>query len=350
MVLGAVLYRALLLSLSLSLFLSYLLAPLVDWVTERHPTRRHWVVALLILALLSLVAVLLASLLPEIYAQFIGILKLLPKALEFLIERFEPLKRMIVANGFMGLEEVDRAVAQFNPVRQVTGQIQGAMETLWSSTPLLLSSVVNFGLVPVLMFFILNDLPKLQASLKDLTPPDLRASVHHIIDRIDQTLRSVLKGQLMVALTLAVLYMAGLSAIQLKSGLAIGAIAGLCRVVPYLDVMVGISLSLIVIITQTSGFGQLIGVLIVFLVVQVVDGMIITPRIIGERAGLHPGVVIGSVIAFGDWFGFVGILIAVPVVAILKVLAQISFPYYRLTAFYAGATERRVREAELERN
>lgn len=338
-VLGAVLYRALLLSLSLSLFLSYLLAPLVDWITERHHARRPWVVSLLIVTLLSLVAVLVASLLPEIYGQFLGILKLMPKALEFLIERVEPLKHMAVASGFIGLEEIDRAVAQFNPVRQVTGQIQGAMETLWSSTPTLLGGVINFGLVPVLMFFILNDLPKLQAALTDMTPPDLRVSMRQFVERIDRTLRSVLKGQVMVALTLAVLYMAGLSAIQLKSGLAIGAIAGICRIVPYLDVMVGISLSLIVIITQTSGFGQLVGVLVVFLVVQVMDGMIITPRIIGERAGLHPGVVIGSVIAFGDWFGFVGILIAVPVVAILKVLVQISFPYYRLTPFYAAAPE-----------
>ncbi len=331
---GAIVYQALMLSLSVSLFLTYLLAPLVDRLSSRRPELRAYFCLAIIMMLIALLIVVIAAVVPQIYTQLLEISKVFPRAVEYMMGRFEPLRNLILSTGFVESETIDRALGELNIVNQLATQTRGFVEKLWESTPSLFGWVINFALVPVLLFFLLNDLPRLRSGAQLVTPPDLRKPMTEFRDKIDGTLRSVLKGQLLVALTLACLYMFGLSATGISGGLAIGAIAGICRIVPYLDVVVGMFLSLVVIITQHGGVGELIAVCGVFLVVQVLDGMFITPRIIGERAGLHPGVVIASVIAFGDWFGFVGILIAVPVVAIIKVVLQASLPYYRLSHFY----------------
>lgn len=331
---GAIVYQALMLSLSLSLFLSYLLAPLVDKLSSRRPELRPYFCLSMILMLLGFVVIIIAALIPQIYDQLLEISKVFPHAVEYMMGRLEPVRRFILSTGFVESATIDRALGELNIVNQAAMQARGFVEKLWQSTPSLFGRVINFALVPVLLFFLLNDLPRLRLAAQMITPPDLRKPMAEFRDKIDRTLRSVLKGQLLVALSLACLYMFGLSFTGIKGGLAIGAIAGLCRIVPYLDVVVGMFLSLVVIITQHGGVTELIAVCAVFLLVQVLDGMIITPRIIGERAGLHPGVVIASVIAFGDWFGFVGVLIAVPVVAVIKVVLQASLPYYRLSHFY----------------
>ena len=109
------------------------------------------------------------------------------------------------------------------------------------------------------------------------------------------------------------------------------------RVVPYLDVIVGASLSIIVVLGQGEGLSMIFGVFVVILIVQALDGMLITPRIIVEKAGLHPVVVIASVVAFGDWFGILGILFAVPSVAILLSIVQMAIPYYLNSPFFRGS-------------
>ena len=118
--------------------------------------------------------------------------------------------------------------------------------------------------------------------------------------------------------------------------ISIAIVAGICRVVPYLDVVVGGLLSLIVILSNFENYGQVIGIVAVFGVVQAADGMFITPRIIGERVGIHPIVVILSVLALGDWFGFWGVLLAIPAVAVGKILAGALLPYYKRSHVYLG--------------
>lgn len=334
MAFSAIVYQALMLSLSLSLFFGYLLAPLVDKLSAKRPENRPFYCLAIILMLLGFIGIVIAALIPQIYDQLMEISKVFPSAVDYIVERLEPVRRFVLSTGFVESATIDSALGDFNLVDQAATQARGFMEKLWASTPSLFGRVLNFALIPVLLFFLLNDLPRLRSGAQMITPPDLRKPMADFRDKIDLTLRSVLKGQLLVALTLACLYMFGLSVAGISGGLAIGAIAGICRIVPYLDVVVGMFLSLVVIITQHGGVSELIAVCAVFLVVQVLDGMVITPRIIGERAGLHPGVVIASVISFGDWFGFVGILVAVPVVAVIKVVIQASLPYYRLSRFY----------------
>ncbi|RYZ62159.1 MAG: AI-2E family transporter, partial [Proteobacteria bacterium] len=126
----------------------------------------------------------------------------------------------------------------------------------------------------------------------------------------------------------------GFTVIGVPSGVAIGALAGLCRLVPYLDIFVGLLLCTIVILTQGSGLGIFIAAIIVIGVVQALDGAIVTPRIIGDRAGLHPVAVIASVYAFGSQFGLLGVLLAVPVVAATVVILKLSWPFLSQSYFF----------------
>lgn len=334
-------YQSLLVSLAISLLFTYLLAPFVDWAERRLPGHRPLLVAAMILGSLITIGFVGGFLVPVLYRQVLEIVKLLPKALEFMALKSEPLKAIIAESGLIDLASIDSLFAQFTLNGKLSEQLSNVVQKLWDSTPGLLGSVINFALVPMLLFFLLNDLPKLRVCLQSMVPMDLRDIVFFCRRRVDQTLKSVLKGQVMVATVVGLLYMIGFSIIDLPSGLAIGALAGVCRIVPYLDVLVGISLSVIVIITQNLGLGAVVAVAFVFLIVQSLDGMLITPQIVGDRAGLHPGVVIGSVIAFGDWFGFFGVLIAVPCVAIIVVMMQTMLPYYRSSPAFLGGRQPR---------
>ena len=329
-------YQSLIVSLAVALLLTYLLAPFVHWVERRISVRRTIIVLGIIVISLSTIAIIGAYFFPIVYRQILAILQLLPQAIDFLVKKIDPLKEVIVATGMIETNSLNDILAELDIVNHLSEQSTRVLEQLWLTTPTVMGGVINFMFIPILLFFILNDLPRLTHFLRELIPLDLREIATFCRRRVDQTLKSVLMGQIMVAGVLAALYMTGFSVIQLKAGLAIGAIAGICRIIPYLDVVVGATLSIVVIVTQNLGLGAIIGVGSIFLVVQVLDGMIITPKIVGEKAGLHPGVIIASIISFADWFGFLGVLIAVPSVAVVMVFLRILIPYYQASLIYQG--------------
>ncbi|MGE0174075.1 MAG: AI-2E family transporter [Oligoflexales bacterium] len=331
----AVMYRSLLLSASIAGILTYLLAPSVDWFDRKfHKSPRAVVTVVFIVAMLTAIGFSLSALMPVLYRQAITILKLLPKAMEFLSRFTEPLKMFLSKNGFVGLGGVETALFEIDVIKEFSVQMKVGLEKLWYSTPLFLGGVVNFALVPVFLFFFLKDLPRLHRMATRNIPEDLRPYLGRFMGKVNLRMRAVLKGQVTVAFILGALYCIGLSIIQIDSALVIGIISGICRLIPYFDVVVGVTLSILVIITTDAGFIDLVGVGGVFLVVQLLDGMLITPRVIGESAGIHPLVVISSIIAFGDWFGFFGVLIAIPFVAFVTVIVEALMPVYRSSAFY----------------
>ncbi|MBQ46681.1 MAG: hypothetical protein CMP10_04200 [Zetaproteobacteria bacterium] len=332
--LGLLLYKALLLSICFGLLVCYLTDPLVDFLTLRLKGQRALAAFCVVLLGAAIVAFLFGFLLPLIYREIFSIIKMLPRAFGFLAEWVAPYRDLALQSGFFGVGTIDAIISEFNIWEQLSVQLRLGVEKVWSNTPSLLSGAINLALVPVLVFFVHADYDHLKSVVSSLIPEDLWEPMNFGWQSIDRTLKSVLKGQITVAVILACLYMMALGSIGLSAGVAIGAIAGLCRVIPYLDVLVGLSLSLVVIITKNSGIGQLIEVCGVFLVVQAIDGMFITPRVIGDKAGLHPGVVIISVIALGDWFGFFGVLVAIPLVATVKVLLEIMIPYYRASSLF----------------
>lgn len=331
-------YRSILIPILVSIFMSYLIAPLVDSFEKKFRVARVYLVTVILCLILAGIGVSMAGLVPVVYRQSLAILAQIPGAMNYISDRIDPLRQSLSESGYASLSRIDALLARFDLWSNVSGQVNAGVQKLLQTTPGVLTGLLNTMLTPILVFFILVDLPRLRRLIDKLVPRDLKNPVKDLLVKIDEMLRSVLKGQVMVAGILAIFYMFGLSLIHLESGLAIGLIAGLCRIIPYFDVVIGISLSLIVVITTGAGFAKLAMVGVVFAVVQILDGMIITPRVIGTRAGLHPIMVIASVIAFSDWMGFWGVLVAVPVVAIAKVLLESGVVVYLQSPFFRASS------------
>jgi predicted PurR-regulated permease PerM len=174
-------------------------------------------------------------------------------------------------------------------------------------------------LTPLVTFYLLKDWPQLTRSLTDLIPRGLLPSVQGFAKEINTVIAEFLRGQFAVMAALAVYYAVGLKIVGLEHGIAIGILTGLLVFIPYLGFGLGLILAMVAALTQFATLGPLVGVAIVYGLGQVVESFYLTPRLVGERVGLHPLAVLFALMAFGQLFGFVGVLVAVPASAILLV-------------------------------
>ncbi len=335
-------YRALLVPFFLALFFTYMLIPIIDHLSF-YRVPRVAVVSVMLLFTFASVGVGVVEVLPYLYNELLTLMHLAPKALTFVNERaFPVMKNYIIELGFSDQKILDRMFGDVQGMVQWSDRIQDALTSIWRSAPQVVGTLLNIIMTPLITFFLIKDEKKIVSFFRDLTPVDLREPVRDLLSRISYALRSAIMGQVTVAAILGCLYVIGFSAVGLNGGIAIGLVAGLCRLIPYLDVIVGGGLSLIVIIANWQGASQLFLVVGIIVAVQSLDGMFITPRIVGERLGIHPLVVIMTVLGFGDLWGFWGILLAVPALAVLKVFFRTLKPYYLRSKAY-GFDRRRAR-------
>lgn len=180
----------------------------------------------------------------------------------------------------------------------------------------------------------MRDFNKIHKKIFDLVPVDIKPIFIEFIEEVDKKLRSVLRGQSIVILTLCILYPSALLIAGLPAAIAVGILTGLARLVPYMDIVVGSFLCFFVIVTNPESGSLILSVSLAFLAVQCLDGLFITPRIMGRFSGIHPSLVILSVLCFGDWFGFYGILLAVPLAAVGKVSFNMVLRTYKESVFF----------------
>jgi len=180
----------------------------------------------------------------------------------------------------------------------------------------------EYGDKPILAFYLLRDWDVLVARIGALIPRRHQERAFLLAKESDQALGSFLRGQLMVMIGLSIIYTLGLVLIGLENSVAIGVLAGLVSFVPYLGFVVGIALAGLTAFAQGGGLLLLIGVVAVFGIGQMIEGTLLTPKLVGESIGLHPVVVIFAVMAGGQLFGFFGILLALPVAAVLSVFLR----------------------------
>ena len=328
------LYQAVLLPFALAALLYFLLSSPVDYLSQYRVPRNLVIITIICVVLLVVVFVSIYFL-PIFYSQMLNVLQSIPNALLRIRAHWIPVfKEHILALDFIDAAQLDVWLAELNIIPQVTAGIRQTLKGIWMSTPGLFNTVVNIVLVPVIAFFLLSEKGSLRQKVKNVIPRDLLPHINTALVNISSTLRSVLKGQAIVAAILALLYIIGLSLVGLKAALAIGLVAGICRIVPYFDLIVGGLLSALVIISDFSGWGQVLGVVGVFVAVQAIDGAFITPRIMGDKAGLHPLLVILSVLSFGQLFGFWGVLFAIPIIAVVRVIITQIIPLYQKSKLY----------------
>jgi len=192
----------------------------------------------------------------------------------------------------------------------------------------LVAAVLSLFLIPILTFYMLRDWDTFMAHLSALVPGRQRETVLMLARETDDVLGAFLRGQVLVMLALATIYTLGLSLVGLKFAVAIGVVAGLVSFVPYLGFVFGIGLAGLTVALEPNPLWNLVGVVATFAIAQAIEGSFLTPKLVGDRIGLHPVIVIFAVVAGGQLFGFFGILLALPAAAVLSVLLRFAYHRY----------------------
>lgn len=192
----------------------------------------------------------------------------------------------------------------------------------------LAAAVISLFLIPILTFYLLRDWDYIVAHLGALVPVSQRETIFGLVRDADDMLGAFLRGQLLVMIALSIIYSLGLSFVGLKFAVAIGVVAGLVSFVPYLGLVFGIVLASLTVVLEPEPLWQLVGVFATFTIAQMIEGSVLTPKLVGDRIGLHPVLVIFAVAAGGQLFGFFGILLALPAAAVLSVVVRFAYRNY----------------------
>ena len=225
-------------------------------------------------------------------------------------------------------------------LKYLNANYEEALGSLMSSLKLggsvALAVIGNALLIPVALFYLLMDWDTFVARLLELVPPSMRAAVDGFTDEADSVLGQYLRGQFLVMLIMAVFYAVGLALFGLDLALPIGIFTGLAMFIPYVGFGIGLLLAILAGLLQFAVIKVLVMVGVVYGIGQVLESMYLTPRLVGERIGLHPLVVIFALLAFGQLLGFVGVLIALPASAVLLVGIRRIKARYLTSKLYSG--------------
>lgn len=300
-----------------STILAYICDPLVDKLEMRRVPRSLGTV-LVLSFVLGLFTLLLVIVIPLFYTELTNLYERLPQFLEQLTESIRPwLQRSFgpsIKLDMDGLKELLTKNLQNNG---------GAAGTIWSSLKMgsmaIVGFTVNLLLVPVVLFYLLRDWDLLIAKIDHLIPRRWHQRVSAIARDIDIVLAEFLRGQMAVILIMVVFYVIALWLTGLEFALPIGIISGLLIFVPYVGAIIGLTLASLSGFMQFGAGSGLVWVWVVFAIGQTLESMVVTPWLVGQRIGLHPVAVIFALVAFGQIFGFVGILLALPASAALLV-------------------------------
>ncbi len=316
----------------LAAILAYLGNPLVTYL-QRHRIGRSWGTTLVFVIVLLMFAGTLMALLPVIKHQALLFADYLQKYAGLLQSRLIP--KLAAATGIQLDSGTISHYATSNAQKLATWLGHGLQVALSSGSGLL-TGVLSIILVPVLGFYLLRDWPRLLARIDQWIPQKHVVLVRRLSRDADTMLMAFLRGQLLVMLALGCSYAFGLSIIGLKTAILIGLVAGILSFVPYLGVISGVLMASLAMYVQTGTLISVLWVLLVFFVGQILESMVFTPYLVGDRIGLHPVAVIFAVMAGGSLFGFIGLLLALPVTAVLVALLRHFQSWYLQSPYYLG--------------
>jgi predicted PurR-regulated permease PerM len=314
--------------------LAYALRPVCLWL-EKHRLPRGLAAALAVLFGLGLIFFILSL--------FIGLLKY-----EIPLIRAQIPSWINNTQTWLGpkLTEMhinfDWASLKVDAIQKITEHINENADTLMSSaldTVLLSSSSVIAGFVNAIliifvMFYLLIDWTHFFGLLRTIVPVRAQDTVHHLAMHTDGLLSQYLRGMLIVVSIMAVYYSAGLALIGVKGAVALGVFTALMIVIPYIGIALGLSLAIISALLQFGPHTEVVGVLVLFGIGQFIEGFFLTPRLVGERIGLHPVAVLFALLLFGKLFGFFGVLLALPISAVSLVLVKYLWSVYTQSSWY----------------
>jgi len=315
---------------------AYICDPMVNWMVSRRIPRALAVLSVIVAMGLALLLLLLI-LAPMIYREAV-----------ILIARLPDLMDRLDSNIIPALNERFGTTVQLD-IASLKGWAAGYRDEATNLIPKLLSHagqgglaligfVASLVLVPIVMFYLLQEWPRIIETLRNTLPRPMLQRTTRIVGDIDSVLSEFLRGQLSVMLLLAAFYAIGLWIAGLKFALPVGVITGLLTFIPFVGFGGGLVLAILAALLQAEGWAPLIGVGIVYGLGQILESYVLTPYLVGERIGLHPLAVIFALMAFGQLFGFVGMLIALPAsAAILVGLREVRDAWLKSSVYLGEA-------------
>ena len=313
-------------SLVLAFALAYLLDPAVDWMEKKNVPRVASILAILLL-IAGVLALTLSFLIPYLWDEAVTFIHEAPELAEKALmkisqwgflpvemtrgvpELIEQVKFQLLAGGWSTIRPI------------VTGLLEATSGIVGS-----LLAIVSFVIIPVFFFFILRDIDRLHEGFYRFVPDSIEDWVRDYLGMIDDVLSGFIRGQIIVALSLAVLYSVGLGITGIRFGVLIGVVAGLLFIIPYVGTVIGILASVMVLLVDFSGWGQVLGVAATFAIAQAIEGYILTPRIVGNQVGLNQLETLVAILVGGEMAGLPGLIIAIPTGGILKKTGQFLLP------------------------
>ena len=212
--------------------------------------------------------------------------------------------------------------------------MNSTIDTVLVSGSSVIAGFVNAVLIIFVMFYLLVDWDHFFKLLLEAVPRRAQATVHHLVMHTDGLLSQYLRGMLIVISIMAIYYSAALAFIDVKGAVALGVFTALMIVIPYIGITLGLSLAVLSALLQFGPSTAVIGVLVVYGIGQFLEGFFLTPRLVGERIGLHPVAVLFALLFFGKLFGFFGVLLALPISAVSLVLVKYFWSVYTQSSWY----------------
>ena len=320
-------------------FIAFALHPLVVWLRRR---RVPAMVALTVplAAVIGFGVVAIAFIVPNLASELVALSQKLPGRLQTLLVEVDPYWEATFAVKLSALIEPN-AVRQTlqGIVRELVGPATSMLGWVLTSARDLGMALIYILLVFVVAAFLIDDYDRIVARIRDLVPPASRTWVETMAGRIDETLKGFLRGELLLFLLATVVFTTGLLALGVDFAALIGPLVALIYLVPYVGVVVGTLLALMVALLEAPSWGTFGGVLTLFLSFYAIDLLFITPRLIGGRVGLRPLVVLLGVVAGGELLGVMGVLLAVPCLAVGRIVLLECLAWYRSSDLYGAPTE-----------
>lgn len=333
-VLGGLLYllSPILTPFAFAAILAYIFNPLVNWL-EQQKIPRTLATVLIMLLMLVVVASLVLIILPLIQKE-LGLLKeRLPDYIAYFNNKFVPW----LSKTFDVELQFDIATLK-QTLSDHWQSLHGIASKLWTSLGMggaaIIGWLINLLLIPVVLFYLLRDWNRIVKKIDEIIPRHGHRHIVNIVKEIDRVLAEFLRGQLSVMLLMSIYYTLGLWLVGLEFALPIGIITGTLVFIPYLGTVIGLILATAMAFIQFPNIASVAPVWIVLVIGQLLEGLLVTPWLVGDRIGLHPVAVIFALLAFGQLFGFVGVLLALPASAALLVGLRHLNASYKQSSFY----------------
>lgn len=306
----------------LGALLAYLGDPLVGYLNKKHIPRTIGVILvfLLVIALLSAAVLLI---LPMVQAQIEIAIQKIPDLFVWFQESVVPWVNNHMhasADNYINIASVKKQLAQ--NTQKIGNFASLFIKTATHSTLTIIDFVMNLLLIPVVAFYLMRDWPKILQNIQGILPVSSRDSIITLARQCDEVVGAFFKGQLLVMLGLAIIYSTGLWLIGLQVAIFVGLLSGLLAIVPYLGFTIGIIVASIAMYCETHTLLHVFMVWGVYIIGQMTEGSVLTPLLVGNKIGLHPVAVIFAVLSGAVLFGFIGVLLALPVAAIILVVLK----------------------------